>query len=52
MVKLLISEKDAIRGERYFCRAPSISHDEGAKLGLNNENVKWYVGAYFKTLVD
>jgi hypothetical protein len=52
MVKLLMAAKDSSKGEKYCWRADRISHADGTEAGVNSENVKWYVGAYLRALVD
>lgn len=51
-MKLLIEESDWSKGDMYSWSADSISHSDGDAVGLKSENVRWYVGAYLKALVD
>ena len=45
-------ENASNNGAIYSCRADSMSQDDGSAPGVNRENVRWYVSAYLKYLVN
>lgn len=45
-------EKASNNGVIYSCRADSMSQDDGSAPGVNRENVRRYVSAYLKDLVN
>ena len=50
-VKLLIVDKVCNKGVTYCSIAVSMSQLDGRELGVNNEKVRWYEGAYFSDRV-